>query len=147
MLPIIHRHLRSTRNSQHTCTTGLTALAGKAVITLAHKKGIHELLRINVRTQMWLNLAVTMPHLQKTVAVLSGRLGQRAMGKLCSGKDVLLPHRPYGAFGTSQGWARLLQVIWWGSRTSSVDGFFSVIWQVAKISLRNPSKISWNEIL
>lgn len=50
-----------------------------------------ELLRITVRSQAQLNSAVVIPHLQKTVAILSRRLQRRAMKKICSGKDALLP--------------------------------------------------------
>jgi len=51
-------------NLQRTCTTGLSALAGKAAVTLPQKKGIHELLR-TLRTQMWLRLSVIIAHLQR----------------------------------------------------------------------------------
>lgn len=85
-----------------TLPIGLIAAAGKAAATLAHKKGIHEPLRITRRTKIWLNVTVIISHLQNSVVVLPGRLNKGMQASSVVGKMLSFPREDFlfGDFAT-----------------------------------------------
>lgn len=85
-----------------TLTIELTAAAGKAAATLAHKKGMHEPPRIAMRTQMRLNVTIVIPHLQNSVVVLPGTLSKGMQASSVMGKMLSFPRGDFsfGDFAT-----------------------------------------------